>query len=912
MATKSKKTAASKAAQTRAANAKKKAAKRQLQAIVLFAVGLLLFLLALLQGEGGWAACRGVFLGLFSWPAFLIGPLCIFVAVLISLDRDDLPATPKAWESAVLVLLLNGAAQVFSKTQLDGGLVDMVKQLYEGGQTLHGGGVFALLAGAPLLKLLDRTGAAIVICLLIFVLAMIITGSTIAGVMKKAAAPVHGLREAYTVHKETAAQQTTQIPVQTRLKEEPAAPARPLGAKGRFDFDIAMDDRPAASPVLAEKPDAVSQARDRLLGAAHMVSTGKPLEPAPQPAAAPVQPETAEAAVQPAEDGGIDDLISRAIGGEAVIDDPAQPAAPAAAAAQPRTAEQGGLTFRLTGDTLKKKDGETFVVPPVDPDPLPQRQEPAPMPVAPAAKPAQAQPTVEPEPAPQQEPVAEEPAAQPEVPAEELPVYRFPPVELLNQPSAADSGNVTQELKENAERLVDTLKSFGVQTRVVDIARGPAITRYELQPNAGVKISRITGLADDIALSLASSGVRIEAPIPNKAAVGIEVPNKVISPVLLREVIDSPTFAEAQSRLSVALGKDIAGNLAVADLSRMPHLLIAGSTGSGKSVCINSFIVSLLYKATPDQVKLMMIDPKVVELGSYNGIPHLLVPVVTDPRKAAGALCWAVNEMMTRYKVFSANNVRDITGYNRLAEGSDTLHTMPHIVIIIDELSDLMMVCPNEVEDYICRLAQMARAAGMHLVIATQRPSVDVITGIIKANIPSRVAFAVSSQVDSRTILDMGGAEKLLGRGDMLYYPVGSAKPTRIQGCFVTDQEVEAVVEFVKNSSQAASYDSAIMEEIDRQAANTGKKGGGGGGAEGGSSEEDEELVQAAIEAVVEAGQASTSYLQRKLKLGYARAARIVDELEARGIVGPFEGSKPRTVLISKERWYEMKLNQEQ
>jgi len=405
--------------------------------------------------------------------------------------------------------------------------------------------------------------------------------------------------------------------------------------------------------------------------------------------------------------------------------------------------------------------------------------------------------------------------------------------------------------------------------------------------------------------------VRIEAPIPNKSAVGIEVPNKVISPVLLREVIDSPAFEEAQSRLSVALGKDIAGNLAVADLARMPHLLIAGSTGSGKSVCINSFIVSLLYKANPDQVKLMMIDPKVVELGSYNGIPHLLVPVVTDPRKAAGALCWAVNEMMTRYKVFSANNVRDITGYNRLAETSDTLHTMPHIVIIIDELSDLMMVCPNEVEDYICRLAQMARAAGMHLVIATQRPSVDVITGIIKANIPSRIAFAVSSQVDSRTILDLGGAEKLLGRGDMLYYPVGSAKPTRVQGCFVTDQEVEAVVEFVKNDAQGANYDSAIIEEIDRQAANTGKKGGGGGSAEGGS-EEDEELVQAAIEAVVEAGQASTSYLQRKLKLGYARAARIVDELEARGIVGPFEGSKPRTVLITKERWYEMKLNSDQ
>ncbi|MBQ8669958.1 MAG: DNA translocase FtsK, partial [Oscillospiraceae bacterium] len=781
----------------------------------------------------------------------------------------------------------------FSKPQPEGGILDMVKELYANGRQLRGGGVFSMLTGIPLLKLLDFTGAAIVICLIIFVLVMIITGSTISGLMKKAAAPARKLGEAYTIHKENAAQQTTQIPAQTKLKEEPAA--RPT-AKNRFDFDISMDGDVHPVTAAPAKNDAVSQARDRLLGAAHMVNTGKPLEKPAEPVVAPTP------APVP---GGIDDLISRAIGGEAVIDDP-ELTAETAAEPRPTVQEGSGLNFRVTGDALKKPDGETFVVPPVDPDPIPAVEETP----TPAIKPAAAV-RPKPQPKPAEEPL---PEAVPEPVAEVEPVvpaYRFPPVELLNKPSAADSGNVTQELKENAERLVETLKSFGVQTRVVDIARGPAITRYELQPNAGVKISRITGLADDIALSLASSGVRIEAPIPNKSAVGIEVPNKVISPVLLREVIDSPAFEEAQSRLSVALGKDIAGNLAVADLSRMPHLLIAGSTGSGKSVCINSFIVSLLYKANPDQVKLMMIDPKVVELGAYNGIPHLLVPVVTDPRKAAGALCWAVNEMMTRYKVFSANNVRDITGYNRLAESSDTLNTMPHIVIIIDELSDLMMVCPNEVEDYICRLAQMARAAGMHLVIATQRPSVDVITGIIKANIPSRIAFAVSSQVDSRTILDLSGAEKLLGRGDMLYYPVGSAKPTRVQGCFVTDQEVEAVVEFVKNDAQNASYDASIIEEIDRQAANTGKKGGGGGGAEGGS-EEDEELVQAAIEAVVEAGQASTSYLQRKLKLGYARAARIVDELEARGIVGPFEGSKPRQVLITKERWYEMKLNSDQ
>ena len=372
--------------------------------------------------------------------------------------------------------------------------------------------------------------------------------------------------------------------------------------------------------------------------------------------------------------------------------------------------------------------------------------------------------------------------------------YVHPPVELLNQPKAPAEDDISEELKANAARLVDTLKSFGVQTRIVDISRGPAVTRYELQPSAGVKISRITSLADDIALNLAAAGVRIEAPIPGKAAVGIEVPNKVVSSVAIREVIDSQEFGDASSRLTVALGRDIAGNIALADLAKMPHLLIAGSTGSGKSVCINSFIVSLLFKSSPDEVKLLMVDPKVVELGIYNGVPHLLVPVVTDPRKAAGALNWAVTEMLHRYQSFAENSVRDLNGFNRLAASRDDLQPMPQIVIIIDELADLMMAAPNDVEDAICRLAQMARAAGMHLVIATQRPSVDVITGVIKANIPSRIAFAVSSQVDSRTILDSSGAEKLLGKGDMLFNPVGASKPVRVQGCFVSDAEVETVV----------------------------------------------------------------------------------------------------------------------
>jgi S-DNA-T family DNA segregation ATPase FtsK/SpoIIIE len=489
--------------------------------------------------------------------------------------------------------------------------------------------------------------------------------------------------------------------------------------------------------------------------------------------------------------------------------------------------------------------------------------------------------------------------------------YHFPPVSMLETTKEQNEQDVTEELKVNGQMLVQTLKSFGVQTKIVDISRGPAVTRYELQPAAGVKISKITNLADDIAMNLAAGGVRIEAPIPGKAAVGIEVPNKKISVVRMRELIESNSFTTAKSRLTVVLGRDIAGEPATADLAKMPHLLIAGSTGSGKSVCINSFIISLLYKSTPDEVRFLMIDPKVVELGIYNGIPHLLVPVVTDPRKAAGALNWAVTEMLKRYKIFAENNVRDLSAYNMLAascgykdaQGQPMQH-MPQIVIIIDELADLMMAAPNEVEDSICRLAQMARAAGMHLLIATQRPSVDVITGIIKANIPSRIAFAVSSQVDSRTILDMGGAEKLLGRGDMLFSPVGSQKPIRIQGCFVSDSEIESVVSFVKKT-QEAGYDKDIAEEIEKNA--VAEKNVKDDGAAGGDTDP---MMQEAVKCVVEAGQASTSLLQRRLRLGYARAGRLIDEMEQMGIVGPHEGSKPRQVLITYQQWLEMNMRQ--
>lgn len=489
--------------------------------------------------------------------------------------------------------------------------------------------------------------------------------------------------------------------------------------------------------------------------------------------------------------------------------------------------------------------------------------------------------------------------------------YHYPNPMLLEKSVESNSTDVAKELQLNGKMLVDTLENFSVHTKIVDISRGPAVTRYELQPAAGVKISKITNLSDDIALNLAASGVRIEAPIPGKAAVGVEIPNKIVSIVKMRELVSSKEFMGSKSKLSVILGKDIAGNVKVTDLAKMPHLLIAGSTGSGKSVCINSFIISLLYKASPNEVKLLMVDPKVVELGIYNGIPHLLVPVVTDPRKAAGALNWAVTEMLKRYQMFAENNVRDITSYNsmvkvKLKNASDAekenLKTLPQIVIIIDELADLMMVAPNEVEDSICRLAQMARAAGMHLVIATQRPSVDVITGIIKANIPSRIALAVSSQIDSRTILDSGGAEKLLGRGDMLFSPVGSQKPVRIQGCFVSDKEIESVIEYIKESKENI-YDSNIMDEIEKNAVLDKKE------KDTCSDNDDDPMLQDAVKCILDNNQASTSLLQRKLRLGYARAGRIMDQMEQKGIVGPANGSKPREILVSAQRWSEINDN---
>ena len=502
-----------------------------------------------------------------------------------------------------------------------------------------------------------------------------------------------------------------------------------------------------------------------------------------------------------------------------------------------------------------------------------------------------------------------------------LPPYSYPPLYLLSQSKGGAKGDVQAELQENSTRLIDTLESFGVSAKIIGIVRGPSVTRFELTISRGIKFSRITALADDIALALGAVSVRI-APIPDKVAIGIEVPNKIVNMVQIREVLGSNEFARASSRVAFAVGKDITGSPVVSDIGKMPHLLIAGTTGSGKSVCVNSMLISLLYKSTPEEVRLIMIDPKMVELGNYNGIPHLLIPVVTDPRKAAGALNWAVGEMERRYMLFADNQVRNLSGYNDLmrkkkAEAETTeggnpsqFQVLPQVVIVIDELADLMMVAAKEVETSICRIAQKARAAGMHLIVATQRPSADVITGIMKANIPSRIAFAVASQIESRIILDQTGAEKLIGKGDMLYAPLGEGKPRRVQGCFISNEEIEAVIAHIKQNA-VAEYSEEILEHIEKQAEKAASGGKDSGSSGGDPASDEDEMLFDAIDVVVRSGQASTSMLQRHLKLGYSRAARIIDQMEERGIIGPFEGSKPRRLLISKEDWQEMKLRRD-
>lgn len=853
-------------AQVKSAAATKKKENNQTRAVILFAIAILFGCLVLIKGDNLWNWTHNAILGVFgSWAIF--GPiLMIYVAVVTALEKSN-SLSFKIWMMILVTLLFCTSGFVFFAPDIPANLdfVGFVQHLYENNSGV-GGGVVGGMLGNPLIVGLGIVGARILVILLLFVSLMILTGTSLIQLFKAIKKPADVMTESYQTAKlrrderdELALSADIDIPLESQL------PGHPVHSDTAEMFPISDGKRKRRRKEKNEKLTKLNEVFGIENKEEQAISEG----------------EDTAIGTESSDDEIFAFPINRAEAAE-TVDDKAELPSSTSAATIPDFA---ALTNKAgTEDTKESSEA------------------------AADAEKATAQFLKEHEESEKKEttktPVGGSDATKSS--------YIFPPITLLEQGEKLNPAAETEELQNNGRTLVETLKSFGVQTKILDISRGPSVTRYELQPAAGVKISKITGLADDIAMNLAAAGVRIEAPIPGKAAVGIEVPNKVKNTVRLREIVESNSFVMAKSKLTVALGRDIAGKVAVADLGKMPHILIAGTTGSGKSVCINSLITSILYKSTPDEVRFLMIDPKVVELGVYNGIPHLLVPVVTDPRKASGALNWAVTEMLNRYKVFAECNVRDLESYNSLAEQNgfkdehdQPMLKMPQIVIIIDELSDLMMAAPNEVEDAICRLAQMARAAGMHLVVATQRPSVDVVTGLIKANIPSRIAFAVSSQVDSRTILDGGGAEKLLGQGDMLFAPVGASKPLRIQGCFLTDSEIEKITDFVKKS-KSIEYDETVINEIEKNAAADPAVKGNTSAAES-----TDPMLDEAIKCVVEAGQASTSLLQRRLRLGYARAGRLVDEMEQMGIVGPHEGSKPRQVLMTYNQWLEMNMQKE-
>ena len=945
-----------KSTKRRTAARRKKAEQRLPAGLGTLFGGLLLMVLAFVQGDSVWRVLHDVLFGLFGCGSFVLGAAVCCLAVLYTRGEELLSRILKLVLGLVFVC---GTVIVFSDIQPQGlSALQMLSACYANGVNAWlSGGAIGFVLGGVLLLLCGRPAANLIMIVLLLCGSLYIFDVTPAEVWVWLCAVTGGIhargaafaeqRAARRAERAAIRQAEREIDEEydetedEPLDEEDEPAGLHLGVPDwmsgvlrwghkvtqEMEADAAETEdapaalaqpEPAAPPIT---PVRVSVAHPRAafdvdLGPDHtalseggsepieplIVGPGgtfgqDPLRPASKPTPPPIVADpvvTAAAdffatdAPQPEEPSPAPAFDAPIVQPTAPVVQPQMPTQPEAAPIQPavpRVSAENAVAFRsapdedgwisITAEPVEEKDINSLVA-------------------AAMEKPA----------------VSEQAAAT--APAEETePVdryeYQYPPIELFEKTQEESDPGAQEELKANAQKLVDTLESFGVRTRVLDISRGPSVTRYELQPMAGVKISRITSLADDIALNLAVADVRMEAPIPGKPAVGIEVPNHKKTAVSIRSIFESQSFLRMTSPLGIALGKDIAGVAQVTDLCKMPHLLIAGSTGSGKSVCVNSIIMSLLFRSSPEDVKLLLIDPKVVELAEYNGIPHLLMPVVTEPRKAAGALGSAVQEMERRYRLFAENNVRDIKSFNKLAAEQPELEKMPYIAIIIDELADLMMVVGKDVEDSICRIAQKARAAGMHLIVATQRPSVDVITGLIKANIPSRIAFAVSSQVDSRTILDAGGAEKLLGKGDMLYAPQGAGKPTRVQGCFVSDDEVQRIVEFVRGR-HSADYNEDVIEQM-----NTAADEDSGASSDAPSAGEPvDEMLAKAIELAVDAGQVSISMLQRRLRVGYARAGRLVDEMTQRGITAEAEGpTKPRTVLISREEWRRMQENQE-
>ncbi|MCM1055307.1 MAG: DNA translocase FtsK [Bacteroides sp.] len=923
-ATQQKKTTKTASSPSKSASGSKKAEalarnkrRRNIWSVVLFAVGLMLIGFAFFgsvdaEEPNMWDYIHGFFCGVFGAAVFLVGPIFIYFAVMISLDKGKTTAASMLIKNLLFILLLCGAIQIIFVGRIAApeteGFGDIVSEVYNGGTHLSGGGVLSLIVAYPLL-LLGRVGATIVIVLIIFVIVMLIADISLMDFLRLVAKPFvklgaylkrkreeyaeesryvqeeRELREAERKERELDEEKFRRIDAMTKVmrgEETGSVPENDRQTKAivneqRQESDeylVKIGAKPAVVPPRLTDEDYAKPEAESRTDAAPDTSVTDKTEGADN---------TAETQTSAAVDEKESDKIEKE---ETVPEAPteqseqtaAENAAPEAESkveeapkSEVSEIEQAIIDYnkeieersRRNGIVLDSSEGGENV---------------------------------------------QQPADRLAVSVEE---YVLPPVTLLNEiKKTATDENISAEIENNASTLVSTLNSFGVKTIFKGAVRGPSVTRYELQPATGVKISKITGLVDDISLNLATAGIRIEAPIPNKAAVGIEVPNKEKDTVFIREMIDSDTFRKCESKLGAALGKNISGDVIICNIADMPHILIAGTTGAGKSVCVNSIIMSILFRSTPDEVRLVMIDPKAVEFMIYNGIGYLLLPVVTDPKKAAGALAWACTEMDKRYNTLSENNVRDIKAYNKLAASRDDLEPMPQVVIFIDELADLMMCAKNDVEASICRLAQKARAAGMHLVVATQRPSVDVITGLIKSNIPSRIALKVASQVDSRTIIDGAGAEKLLGKGDMLYKSVTMPMPTRVQGCWVSDDEVERVTEFIKNKF-ALEYDENVMNEIDRQAERVGGDDKNKSDAFNGDLDVSDDKLDEAIDVVFANGGASTSALQRRLNVGYGRAARLVDMMEQMGIVGPQDGNKPRQLLMSKESWYERKLNRQ-
>ncbi|MBP3335191.1 MAG: DNA translocase FtsK [Ruminiclostridium sp.] len=920
---------------------KQQRSKRRRSSIILFAIGVLLVLFTIIGLIGGMGRSEGDSLnmldmiysflcGVFGFTVFFTGPIVIYVAVLIATDKSRTSILTKVLQLTGGIIILSTAIQIIFVGSVGKGTTDFfgaIGSLYSDGVNLVGGGI---IGGLPawVLLMFGNAGAIVMIILIAFVFVMLISRKSLMDFLGAVGKPVKKAavtaKEKHAQHKEemeALRREQEQLRLQAESENKERLAQLEMNTVGsekttlkdrqkenikeqKKDSDNFINELKNYNGIVSPKPDeAVQQSSETLPDIAPESDIHTSCEKLPDlPAMTDKNADNVADNVDHEKQeisANTESKDTAFVTSDSADEYPPLPDYPP---------EEVNPVEAALNSFIEETNGEQ--------EAIRQREEQFANDVSvPVSEPVE---TVVAE--TDGDNAVDEQADESDSGEKLYTVtidpdnHPLPPTALLDEimPGKAQE-DIDRELETNANTIVEALRSFGVQTKCIGTCRGPSVTRYELQPAAGVKISKITGLADDIALNLAASGIRIEAPIPNKPAVGIEVPNKIRDTVPFRQLIESDEIAEKKSKLAAVLGKDISGEIVIADIAEMPHLLIAGTTGSGKSVCVNSIIMSILFRSKPEEVRFIMIDPKAVEFMAYNGIPHLLIPVVTDPKKAAGALNWAVGEMLKRYSMFSEYNVRNIHGYNALAAKDPEMDKMSQTVIFIDELADLIMASKNEVEDSICRLAQMARAAGMHLVIATQRPTVDVVTGLIKANIPSRIALKVSSGTDSRVIMDEQGAEKLLGKGDMLFKSVSMPKPTRVQGCWISDKEVERVVDFLKNKFEL-DYDDDVMKEVERQAelVKGNDKSAESSGFESGDIDVSDDKLEDAIRIVVENGQASVSTLQRKLKLGFGRAARLVDVMEEMGIVGPSQGSKPREVLMTKEQYYERQMNKQQ